>query len=91
MARAAFGEGRRLRFVATGAGPLADLLVRLEAVGQDDPLHRLPGSEKAVVYDCGPAGSIVVSGGRSDPRGAALALLKDVVNLATGDASPGID
>jgi homoserine dehydrogenase len=89
-ALAAVREGRALRQVATARIDGGRMSVRLEAVGADDALHRLPGPEKAVEFDCGQAGRVVVSGGRSSPRGAALAMLKDVVNLATGDEAPGL-
>jgi len=54
-----------------------------------DPLARLQGAEKAVEFDLGLGGRVVVSGGASSPEGAGLALLKDVVNLATGDQGLG--
>lgn len=88
-ARAAKRRGRALRQVAT-ARMDGSMSVRLEAVEPGDSLHRLPGAEKAAEFDCGPAGRVVISGGHSSPRGAALAMLKDVVNLATGDDAPGL-
>lgn len=86
----AASAGRALRAVAWAGGAQGPLAVRIEEVEAGDPLHVLPGAEKAVIFDCGEAGTIAVSGGRSSPRGAGAALLKDIVNLATGDASPGI-
>jgi homoserine dehydrogenase len=86
----ATADGRALRSVATAMAHGDAIGVRLEAVDRDDPLYRLPGAEKAVEFDCGLAGSIVVTGGRSSPRSAGLAMLKDVVNLLTGDDSPGL-
>ncbi len=90
LARQAARGGRALRQVATASIDVGTMTVGLEAVAEGDALHHLPGAEKAVEFDCGQAGRIVVSGGRSSPRGAALALLKDVVNLATGDAGSGL-
>lgn len=54
-----------------------------------DPLARLRGAEKAVAFDLGLGGSVIVSGGASSPEGAGLAMLKDVANLATGDGGLG--
>jgi homoserine dehydrogenase len=54
-----------------------------------DPLARLQGAEKAVDFDLGLGGRVVVSGGASSPEGAGMALLKDIVNLATGDGGLG--
>jgi homoserine dehydrogenase len=76
--------GMKLRAVA-GAG-LAEpgvVRVRIEATSPGDPLHALVGPEKAVVFGCPDAGDIVVSGGRSSPVGAALAMLKDVLAITT--------
>lgn len=78
-AAGAAASGRVLRPVATAAaeGPLGVQLVELEC---GDPLFGLEGAEKAVDFDCGDEGHIVVSGGRSSPAGAARALLKDLIN-----------
>lgn len=75
-------DGRRLRSVAAANGATGRLEVRLEAVKPGDPLYSLSGSEKAVAYDCGAVGEIIVSGGRSSLRGASQAMLKDVLSLA---------
>jgi homoserine dehydrogenase len=74
-------DGRRLRSVAVADGETGRLEVRLEALKPGDPLYSLRGSEKAVAYDCGEVGEIVVSGGRSSLRGASQAMLKDVLSL----------
>jgi homoserine dehydrogenase len=75
-------DGRRLRSVAAADGATGRLEVRLEALKPGDPLYSLSGSEKAVAYDCGEVGEIIVSGGRSSLRGASQAMLKDVLSLA---------
>lgn len=75
-------DGRRLRSVAAADGETGRLAVRLEALKPGDPLYSLSGAEKAVAYDCGEVGEIVVSGGRSSLRGASQAMLKDVLSLA---------
>ena len=75
-------DGRRLRLVATADGETGRLEVRLEALQAGDRLYSLSGSEKAVAYDCGEVGEIIVSGGRSSLRGASHAMLKDVLSLA---------
>lgn len=80
-ARAA-SDGRRLRSVAAADGETGRLEVRLEALEPGDALYPLSDSEKAVAYDCGALGEIIVSGGRSSLRGASQAMLKDVLSLA---------
>jgi homoserine dehydrogenase len=83
-ARSALARGRRLRAVATARveEPLL-VRVRLEETEPGDPLNALVGPEKSVVYSCPEAGDIAVSGGRSTPYGAALALVKDTIDVAT--------
>jgi homoserine dehydrogenase len=87
---AAAASGRVLRSVAVARlEPSASLQVSLQELDPQDPLARLEGAEKGVTFDCGPCGSITVTGGHSSPQGAAFALLKDVVNLGTGDRAIG--
>ena len=86
---AAAGQGLRLRAVA-GASLDQPMVVRvqLQAVAPPDPLFSITGPEKGMVFSCPEAGDVTVQGGRSSPRGAALAMLKDVLNLA-GLSRPG--
>ncbi|MGW5041055.1 homoserine dehydrogenase [Streptomyces parvulus] len=78
----AAARSRRLRAVA-GASLDRPLMVdvRLEETGPGDPLYALDGPEKAVVFGCPEAGDVTVSGGRSSPLGAALAMVKDTVGV----------
>lgn len=82
-------DSRRLRSVAAADGETGRLEVRLEALKPADPLYSLSGSEKAVAYDCGVVGEIIVSGGRSSLRGASQAMLKDVLSLALDQGPAG--
>ncbi len=83
-ALAAAGRGNKLRAVAVASvdEPLV-VRVRLEETAPGDPFHALTGPEKAVVYGCPDAGDITLSGGRSSPVGAALAMLKDTLDVTT--------
>lgn len=81
-ARDAASRSRRLRAVAGASVDEPGVVrVRLEETEPGDPLHALTGPEKAVVYGCPDAGDVTVSGGRSSPVGAALALVKDTVEV----------
>lgn len=75
-------QGLLLRAVASASleRPMV-VTVRLEAVAPGDPLFAIAGPEKAMVFRCPDAGDITVQGGRSSPKGAALAMVKDVLNL----------
>ncbi|MFD5461897.1 homoserine dehydrogenase [Kitasatospora sp. NPDC127059] len=79
---AADARGQRLRAVASASADRPLLVeVRLERTEPGDPLHAITGPEKAVVYGCPDAGDITVSGGRSSPLGAALAMLRDTLDV----------
>jgi homoserine dehydrogenase len=82
-ARSAAVQGARLRAVASARSDTPGVVrVALELTRPGDPLHALIGPEKAVVYDCDDAGTVTVSGGKSSPLGAALAMLKDTLDVA---------
>jgi len=49
---------------------------------QAHPLAQVNETNKAIYFDTAEMGPLMVTGGRSDPRGAAAAALKDIVNLA---------
>jgi homoserine dehydrogenase len=86
----AAANGRVLRSVAVARPePSQTLEVGLQELSPQDPLARLEGAEKGIEFDCAECGTITVTGGRSSPLGAAFALLKDVVNLSTGDRAIG--
>lgn len=78
-------SGMRLRAVASVSllSPM-NVRVALETLAPGDPLFHITGPEKAMVFHCPDAGDIAVQGGRSSPTGAALALLKDLLNLLGG-------
>lgn len=65
--------------------------IRLEVeprfVSKDHPLYGIDGTEKGVVFWTDTMGKIVVSGGKSDPRGAGAALLKDIIGIYNRDSA----
>ncbi|RRO18078.1 homoserine dehydrogenase [Saccharopolyspora rhizosphaerae] len=72
--------GHRLRQVARAVRDEPGVVqVALSAEPESSVLGALRGPEKAVRYDCGEAGQVAVSGGRSSPHGAALAMVKDTL------------
>lgn len=54
----------------------------------EHPLAHVEGLEKGVTFWTDTMDRITVMGGRSDPNGAAAALLRDVINLASATGSP---
>ncbi len=55
--------------------------VSVSAIDRSHPLFGVDGTNKGVVYTTDTMGAIAVTGGKSDPRGAAAALLKDIINI----------
>jgi len=88
-ARQALEGGRRIRAVARAEAMSGALSVQIEEILPDDPLYHLHGPEKAVQYDCGEVGQIVVSGGKSSPLGAAHAMLKDTLDVVLSREAEG--
>ncbi|HET8627629.1 MAG TPA: hypothetical protein VFL91_09430 [Thermomicrobiales bacterium] len=84
---AARAAGGALRLVGRcrWEGGRAVATVRPERLAADDPLAHVGGAEKAIVYQTDTMDRVVVMGGKSDPRGAAAALLRDVINLYRAD------
>jgi len=55
--------------------------VKIQAVPSSHPLFRLTGTNKGIVFRTDTMGSIAVTDGKSDPRGTAAAVLKDLINI----------
>ncbi len=52
-----------------------------ELLTPDHPLAGVEGAEKGITYTSDTMDRVTVVGGKSDPRGAAAALLKDLINI----------
>ncbi len=52
-----------------------------ELLPHDHPLAGVEGAEKGITYTSDTMDRVTVAGGKSDPRGAAAALLKDFINI----------
>jgi homoserine dehydrogenase len=78
-------RGRSLKLLATASrrrkGVGWDLEVRPSALEESHPLFHVNGTEKGITFLTDTMGSITVTGGRSNPRGTAAALLKDIINI----------
>jgi len=55
--------------------------VKLTPVPPSHPLFRLTGTTKGIVFRTDTMGMVAVTDGKSDPRGTAAALLKDIINI----------
>ena len=79
--------GKSLKLIG-GMEYLSDEDYRLEVKPQilrrDHPLFGVDGTEKGISFETDTLGRLTVIGGRSDPRGAAAALLKDILNIVWG-------
>ncbi len=78
-------EGRSVKLLATAApgrkGERWSLDVRPSLIEATHPLAHVNGTEKGITFLTDSMGSVTVTGGRSNPRGAAAALLKDIINI----------
>ena len=76
-------EGQSLkligRFVKNTKMP--QLETRLSLIEPSHPLYGVDGSQKGITFFTDTMDSVTVTGGKSDPRGAAAALLKDIINI----------
>jgi homoserine dehydrogenase len=83
--QSAHREGRAVKLLATAApgrqGARWSLDVRPSLVEASHPLVHVNGTEKGITFLTDSMGSVTVTGGRSNPRGAAAALLKDIINI----------
>ncbi len=55
--------------------------VGLALLNPDHPLAAVDGSNKGIIFYTDCMGYIVLTGGKSDPRGAAAALIKDIISI----------
>jgi homoserine dehydrogenase len=76
-------EGKSLKLL--GRLILTDNLPRAEVgvypIEPSHPLFHVNGTNKGIVFFTDTMGHVAVSGGKSDPRGTAAALLKDIINI----------
>jgi homoserine dehydrogenase len=83
--RSAGREGRAVKLLATAAparqGGRWSLDVRPSLIEASSPLAHVNGTEKGITFLTDSMGSVTLTGGRSNPRGAAAALLKDLINI----------
>jgi homoserine dehydrogenase len=60
------------------------LETRLLLLEPSHPLYGVNGAQKGITFFTDTMDSITVTGGKSDPKGAAAALLKDIINIHRG-------
>jgi len=83
--REARREGKSVKLLAaaspSGKGRAWNLEVQPSLLDPAHPLFHVEGTEKGITFLTDTMGSVTVTGGRSNPRGAAAALLKDLINI----------
>ena len=80
---AAKAEGKVLKLLGKihKAGAQFKAEVKLTAIDCAHPLFGVNGTNKGITFFTDTMGEVTVTGGKSDPRGAAAALLKDIINI----------
>lgn len=63
------------------------LNVEPREIDKDHPLAKVNGTEKGITFFTDTMGQVTTIGGASNPRGAAAAALKDIINLYRKDLS----
>jgi len=61
------------------------LEVALELIDNSHPLYGVDGTDKGITFYTDTMGAVSVIGGKSDPRGAGAALLKDIIGIYRRD------
>jgi len=81
--RRAHKEGRTLKLIGriNRVGDRWKAEVSPAVIDRTHSLFRVVGTNKGIIFLTDTMGSITVSGGKSDPRGAAAALLKDIIHI----------
>ncbi len=82
--KAALAKGEKLKLLGLCSqrpGGGWETSVRVASLPDTHPLHHIEEAEKAVTFTTVEMGTVTVSGGRSNPLGAAAALLKDIINI----------
>lgn len=80
----ASAEGKIMRLVGAAKRDESGRVsarVAPELLPPDHPLAGVEGAEKGITYTSDTMDRVTVVGGKSDPRGAAAALLKDLINI----------
>jgi len=76
-------EGKALKLVGSlsRAGGRWEARVSPKIIAHSDPLFGVDGTNKGISFLTDTMGTVTVIGGKSDPRGAAAALLKDIIHV----------
>jgi homoserine dehydrogenase len=76
-------EGRAIKLMGrlTGAAGRWKAEVSPQIIDRSHPLFGVTGTNKGITFLTDTMGSVTVTGGKSDPRGAAAALLKDIIHI----------
>jgi homoserine dehydrogenase len=74
-------EGRTIKLIGkiSRRGTDWDAEVTPIAIAPGHPLSGVDGTNKGITFQTDTMGAVTVTGGKSDPRGAAAALLKDII------------
>ncbi len=83
MLRTARAEGKAVKLLGrlTVEEDQARAEVKPVAVEPSHPLHGIAGTAKGIAFLTDTMGTVVLTGGKSDPRGTAAAMLKDIINI----------
>jgi homoserine dehydrogenase len=78
------GKRIKLMGISLQDGIKRKLETRLSLIESSHPLYGVNGAQKGISFFTDTMDSVTVTGGKSDPKGAAAALLKDIINIYRG-------
>lgn len=79
----AVSHGKKIKLLGTLSLENESLKARVrpETIASDHPLFWVDGSNKGLSFFTDTMGELTITGGKSDPKGAAAAMLKDLINI----------
>lgn len=79
----ALSQGKKIKLLGrlTFQDGQIKAMVKPEAIDNSHPLFNVDFTNKGITFYTDTMGTITIIGGQSDPRGAAAALLKDLINI----------
>lgn len=76
-------SGRKIRLIARAYQEVDGIRAEVcpQEIGPESMLYGINGTEKGVIFETDTMGKVCVMGGASNPRAAAAAALKDIINI----------
>lgn len=86
MIEEAKAQGKVIKLIGQAAKKEGRVVASVapRALGPEHPMASIHGAEKGLTFLTDSMDRVTVTGGKSDPKGAAAAMLKDLINIHRG-------